>query len=95
MALVVRKFTPRDSKLWPEVVKLVKERNMKNIGILQLDPDSKETWLCHKCNGNFPVPPMPNGDVLQDCPGCKYPFLIINVKTTSTLVVKQVPSEDD
>lgn len=93
--LRVRSTSPRDSKLWPKVVEVCKQRNLKNIGILQLEPESKDLWTCHKCDGKFPVPPMPDGDVLQDCPGCKYPFLMINCKTTSALHVDTIPSEDD
>lgn len=94
LMLRVRASTPRDSKLWPEVVKLTQARGLSHVGILQLPPGDPNPWTCHKCEGKFPVPLMGEDDVLVDCPGCGYPFLIINISTAKALQVELVPGFD-
>lgn len=70
----------RASKLFPEIIKIAKERGLKTIGHCYIgkdDPQDKSTlkWVCHKCDAKNPKPQIET-EILTECPSCKYPFLL-------------------
>lgn len=79
----------QSSRFFPKIREIAKERGLKVIGVVYTDNRPRDTqdpnddggWICHKCDASHPRTNLTfeegHPDILMDCPGCGYPFLII------------------